>query len=69
MSNGNKIIQRQIDLKINELKKVYQNDEDALEVIDREIETVKNYEKEGKFQQAKSDIVNLEAFLHDWYPV
>ena len=54
---------------MDELKKKYKNDEDAMEEIERHIETVKYYEEKGNLQQAKSATVHLEAFLHDWYPV
>lgn len=69
MCDSDESILRQINLKMDELKKKYKNDEDAMEEIERHIETVKYYEEKGNLQQAKSATVHLEAFLHDWYPV
>lgn len=60
-------ISKEFASKVNELKEMYENDKDALDVIERGIETLNYHIRRQELDKAKSYIVNLEVFLHDWF--
>lgn len=65
MNCDNKINQK-IDDKINELRNIYKEDNDALEHIEQSVESIGYYCKTGQYTKAESYLNNLEAFLYDW---
>lgn len=58
---------KEIDKKLISLEVKYRKDPEALEEIERAKETIIYHEKRGEDEKAASAVVQLEAFLHDWY--
>ena len=58
---------KEIDKKLISLEVKYRKDPEALEEIERAKETIIYHEKRGEDAKAASAVVQLEAFLHDWY--
>lgn len=58
---------KEIEEKLSELTIEYRKDPEALEEIERARETIIYHEKRGEDKKALSEVVQLEAFLHDWY--
>lgn len=52
---------------IDSLKEKYKNQEEALEEIRRAEDDIAYYLREGKIEEGKSHLVQLEAFLNDWF--